>query len=391
MVRQWRLAAGALVVALAFQGGRYVGEQLSGRGSLDCDALARQADLIRDFGQNLEGVTARSTVCLPPVPGWEWDAAWQTVDYRPFNRGQGDALVYRLRAQAPQVSIEGPTTVTGGEENTFSYVANAAGGASAEYTWTITPAQEFLFTGGGQARWGLKFLQAGVVDVCAQATDSAGISSENACLTVTVELETPDAPVLTGPDGEIAGGTAVVFTATTNGGAPGPVVWDLPAGAEIVSESNRQDDGPASVTFEVTIAETSQICVSVTDSGGGRGGPTCQTVEVPAITNITSAGSASASSMFANDPALNPGRAADNNAGTSWFSSGPGSGGATVFSWTATADFHITEVEFRGNGGHRVPGFRTGFRFATVQVLLLDAAINVIATRTGSGFGDSFV
>ena len=38
-----------------------------------------------------------------------------------------------------------------------------------------------------------------------------------------------------------------------------------------------------------------------------------------------------------------------------------------------------------------MPGFRSGVGFAAIQVLLLDAGNNVVVTRTGSGFGDSFV
>ena len=44
----------------------------------------------------------------------------------------------------------------------------------------------------------------------------------------------------------------------------------------------------------------------------------------------------------------------------------------------------------RAPGLHATPGFRTGFGFATVQVLLLDANNNVVATQTGSGLGDTF-
>ena len=212
----------------------------------------------------------------------------------------------------------------------------------------------------------------------------------SASITVAATFGGPDFVTLSGPEEPVMAGEAVIFAAVTTGGAPGPISWDLPAGAEVLSEETRADDGSASITFQLTLTESTQVCVSASDTDGGRAGPTCLTVDILLVTNITASGSVSASTSFGNDSDFFPSRAVDNSTSTSWFSSGPGSGGTTVFTWSASTDFHITSVEFIGNGSHSVGAFRSGFGFTTVQVLLLDASNNVVATRTGSGFGDTF-
>ena len=228
--------------------------------------------------------------------------------------------------------------------------------------------------------------------ITATVEDAAGLTiSDN--LTVQGSFGGPQVLTLNGPTEKIMAGEPAIFVSTTTGGRPGPIFWNLPAGAIVTDEELRDSDGDgtASITFELALTETSQVCVSAHDGNDATAGPVCTTVEVLAISNITGLGSPSASTTFANDPSFIPARAVDNSLSTSWFSSGPGSGGTAVFTWTATSDVHVTEVEFTGNAAHSVPAFRSGFGFASVQVLLLDVGNNVIATRTGSGFGDSFV
>jgi hypothetical protein len=95
--------------------------------------------------------------------------------------------------------------------------------------------------------------------------------------------------------------------------------------------------------------------------------------------NITGEGVVEASTTFSDQfPAS---LSVDGDRGTSWFSAGPGAGGApSLYRWTGTRDDLITSISVLSNAQHL--DFPTGFGFGSVIVQVLDADGNVVFEET---------
>ena len=103
---------------------------------------------------------------------------------------------------------------------------------------------------------------------------------------------------------------------------------------------------------------------------------------------IQDRGTVSASSTFMNDEEnYGANLAFDGSEQTSWFSSGPGPDGTSVFTWTATQDLDILWVSVVSNRLHAEAEFRSGFGFAELEVRLLDAGGIPVASQTVEAIG----
>jgi len=93
-------------------------------------------------------------------------------------------------------------------------------------------------------------------------------------------------------------------------------------------------------------------------------------------TNVTAAGTVFASSVFSGAYAEQ--LSIDGDLTTSWFSAGSSvDGPASSFTWQATQDEFITDIDVFSNASHQTQAFRTGFGFATVTVQVLGSTGNI--------------
>jgi hypothetical protein len=92
---------------------------------------------------------------------------------------------------------------------------------------------------------------------------------------------------------------------------------------------------------------------------------------VTPITDVTSHGSATASSIYSSGfPASN---AIDGNLGTSWFSIGNREGDTSTFTWTSgSGPLLVDHVTIYSNAHNNDSTIRSGFTFSTIQVSVLN-------------------
>lgn len=154
--------------------------------------------------------------------------------------------------------------------------------------------------------------------------------------------------------------------------------WDTSAADSLadmcVASETSVDGGPdtnacgGTITLPGNPGDACGACDSGTYACNGPDAVVCNG-EATLVQLITPQGSAAASTVFGdNDYPAN--LAVDGDLSTSWFSTGPKSGGApTLYTWTHnTGEDCITEIRLRGNGGNSNAGFRTDFGFETVTI-----------------------
>jgi hypothetical protein len=94
------------------------------------------------------------------------------------------------------------------------------------------------------------------------------------------------------------------------------------------------------------------------------------TTPPPAATNVTSDGTATASSEFSSQfPASN---GVDGNLATSWFSVGNKEGDTSTFTWTSThGAILVDHITLYSNSHNSIANVRSGFTFTSIQVSVL--------------------
>jgi hypothetical protein len=76
------------------------------------------------------------------------------------------------------------------------------------------------------------------------------------------------------------------------------------------------------------------------------------------------------------------GEAVDGDFTTSWFSTGPEPGGVpTNFTWSASGEDCIEQIQIINNGQHSNPDFRTGFGFGQVTIQVFDGDDALVYSR----------
>jgi len=103
-----------------------------------------------------------------------------------------------------------------------------------------------------------------------------------------------------------------------------------------------------------------------------------------ALRNVGAGGSATASTFTKGFPAS---FGNDGDVTTSWFSTGPGPNGSSIWTLQLVAPSTVSHIDFIGNENNSNVNFRTGFGFGRWNIDLLDVAGNVLFTVSSQGSG----
>ncbi len=121
---------------------------------------------------------------------------------------------------------------------------------------------------------------------------------------------------------------------------------------------------------ETTPTETTPTVTTPTVTAPPPPPPPAPPPPPPPVENITSHGSASASSIFSSQYPASAG--VDGNPATSWFSVGDKEGNTSTYTWTSSQGaIFIDHIQLTSNYENSVASIRSGFTFTSVQVEVL--------------------